>query len=225
MLTARPQHTLAKLGQWALIVVAVSWTYKNASALYRAESKEPAGPDATVANWRTYAQGGQRLGPTKAIVTVVVFSDYQCSFCKTANRMLAELREQYPTAVAEIIRQYPLPGHAAAHDAAVGAECAAEVGQFGSYNDDVFRGADSLVRWPITRYASEAGVRDTIAFRACMRSMRTSLAVATDISEGKRLRVRRTPTILVNDDMYEGLPPDFKHIVMRKLRRLAKGSD
>ncbi len=39
-------------------------------------------PDSVVADWRSFTLGGTRLGPDSARVTITLFSDIRCGFCR-----------------------------------------------------------------------------------------------------------------------------------------------
>jgi len=210
-------NLLRMLGVGVLSVAGVGWTFVNLRTAYERRYPPTTEPASVVADWQAYAGAGQRLGPKSAIVTVVVFSDYQCSFCAAANRILRDLRARYPTSLAEVIRHYPLPEHRAAADAARAAVCADGDGRFESFNDRLFSGADSIGSKSLASYAIEAGIVDTLAFRLCVTAAQTDTAVANDLAAGRRLRANRTPTLLVNNEMYEGLPPDLDRVVARKI--------
>lgn len=64
------------------------------------------------------------LGPSDALVTIVVFSDFQCPFCARAEPTLAAVRLRYGADVRIVWRNHPLPFHSHAMPAA---EAAAEV--------------------------------------------------------------------------------------------------
>ncbi len=51
------------------------------------------------------------FGPVDAPVTLAVFGDYQCPICMELDRLLGELRRQYPTRVRVAYFTYPLEQH------------------------------------------------------------------------------------------------------------------
>src|SRR5689334_17828186 len=59
------------------------------------------------------------LGPKTAPITIVVFSDFQCPFCKRVEPTLAQLRELYGAKVRIVWKDLPLPFHKYAREAAV----------------------------------------------------------------------------------------------------------
>ena len=124
----------------------------------------------TIANWQSFNQRGQRLGPLQAPVTLVIFSDFQCPYCRTLATYLPTLRSTYGDSLAIVFRHFPLPYHALAKVAARAAECAGEQQQFWSYHDTLFAAQDSLGVLQWLDIARRAGVGDLNDFRSCIAS-------------------------------------------------------
>lgn len=159
-----------------------------------------------VPEWREYAATGHRAGPAGATLTIVEFSDFQCPFCRALAARLDSLRTEYPNDVAVVYRHFPLRGHPHAAAAALASECAGDQGSFWQMHDALFQDQDSIGSIPWTRFAAEAGVADSAAFSNCMQQVdRPSLNA--DAAAGKRLRVDRTPTLLINERRGTGTPP------------------
>lgn len=156
-------------------------------------------PPQRVEGWREYGRFGNRIGPTDAKVTVVVFSDFQCGFCAVAAERMRALRREYPSDLAVVYRHFPLRTHAHAVPAARASECAAAQGRFEPFHDALFSKQDSIGAIPWTRYAIAAGVEDLRGFDRCAGSAIPVAALERDTADGDRLGVRGTPTILVNE--------------------------
>ena len=108
--------------------------------LYQAATGIDARPEtppgeATVTNWQRYADGGHRLGPETAAVTIIEFGDYQCPFCRASEPHLKAIRAKYGNDVALVYRHFPLPGHGSAFPAARGAECAGQQDRFWEFHE------------------------------------------------------------------------------------------
>src|SRR5690606_11545460 len=72
---------------------------------------------------------GPPRGPPDAPITLVEFSDYQCPYCKSAEKIVAEVLDRYPTQVRLVYRHFPLDNiHPQARGAAEAAACAEEQG-------------------------------------------------------------------------------------------------
>lgn len=140
------------------------------------------------------------IGPSSAAVTVVVFSDYLCPYCKSLSHTLEDLRGRYPSDVRIVYRQFPI--HPRADRLAEAALCAEEQGQFAAYHKLLFdrTGVSDDELAPL---ATEAGL-DRLAFTACLGSERHRQNVDDDLAEGKRLLIQGTPTLFVNGVRLEG---------------------
>jgi protein-disulfide isomerase len=160
-----------------------------------------------VRDWRRYVSSGQSMGPESAAVTVVEFADFQCPFCRLARDTLRALRLQFPKDVRILYRHYPLQGlHSHAFEAALAAECAAAQGRFEELHDVMYQVQESLgiVGW--TDLARRARISDPVAFTRCVHSNTFVGRVVRDIIAGDSLGVVGTPTMLVNDVRFTGVP-------------------
>lgn len=161
----------------------------------------------TVKEWRAVAEEGHRRGPRDAPVQVVVFSDYQCPYCRALDDRLSRIREDYGRQVAVVYRHFPLGGHTASRPAAVAAECAARQGRFWALHGSLFAQQDSIGRKSWTRFAEEAEIPDLDAFTACVAREAPARAVTRDSTAARELGARGTPTFLINDRLYGGAIP------------------
>jgi protein-disulfide isomerase len=182
----------------------------NSGARYRSDQ-----PVATrVANWRLYALGGHRVGPVTAPVTVVAFIDYECPFARKLSAQLEAIEDMMRSQVAVVYRHFPLPGHKNAVGGAIAAECAAQQGKFSEYHRALIKaptGSFGPRAW--SSFASTSAVADTASFTRCLASRAAASAVQTDTRAGQTLGIVGTPTFLVNEQKYEGLPRDLQSVI------------
>lgn len=155
-----------------------------------------------VDDWRRYSYGGTRLGPADAQVTIVEFADFSCPFCRQAAGDIREVRRRWPREVAVVYRH--LVVHPEARDASLAVECARSAGRFEPMHDALYEHPEAIGVKPWSRWALEAGVRDTVAFAGCMSAPSTDAILVQDSLEARALRARATPTFLINDKMYVG---------------------
>lgn len=140
---------------------------------------------------------GHQSGPDDALITIVVWSDFECPFCAKQAPGLAQLRETYPNQVRVVVRHLPMAFHRDAQLAAEAGVAAAAQGKFWAFHDRVFAGAGHLARADLERYAAAAGL-DLVAFRAALDDRRYRDAVAAEVAAAQTLGVDGTPTMFIN---------------------------
>ena len=70
-------------------------------------------------DYRVPVDGSPTQGPATAKVTVVVFSDYECPFCKRGDATLQQVIRHYGDQIRVVFKQLPLPFHQSARPAAL----------------------------------------------------------------------------------------------------------
>jgi len=81
-------------------------------------------------------------GDGNAPITLVEFSDFECSYCSSfASQTLVQIEDEYIDTgkVRVFYKQFPLTFHANAQKASEAALCAKEEGKFWEYHDRLFR--------------------------------------------------------------------------------------
>ena len=140
---------------------------------------------------------GHQSGPDDALVTIVVWSDFQCPFCARQAPVLARLRETYPGQVRVVYRHLAMDFHRNAQLAAEAAVAAAAQGKFWTFHDQVFAAAGHLGRADLEGFAAAAGL-DMAAFRAALDDRRYHDAVAAEAAAAGALGIEGTPTMFIN---------------------------
>jgi protein-disulfide isomerase len=141
--------------------------------------------------------GSATEGSPDAPIAIVVFSDFQCPFCRAfAESVLPTFRDQYVNTGRVLLsfRHLPLKIHQLARPAAQAAVCARAQGKFWSLHDTFFSQPSSLRE--IDKAMSDIGA-DLPTFVACKSSGQASQAVESDLALGKALEIHATPTFLV----------------------------
>jgi protein-disulfide isomerase len=145
-------------------------------------------------------------GSPMAPVTIYEFSDFQCPHCRIASPMLKKVVEESNGKVKLVFKQYPLPGHPRARDAAKATVAAQKQGKFWEMHDLLFENQEVLQTANLDDYAKKLGL-DMKRFKADMASKETEKKVDADIAEGHKAGVDSTPSIYVNDRRFV-FPPD-----------------
>jgi protein-disulfide isomerase len=140
---------------------------------------------------------GHQSGRDDALVTVVVWSDFQCPFCAKQAPVLARLRDRFKDDVRIVFRHFAMPSHRSAALAAEAAVAAAEQGKFWAFHDQVFASFGRLARADLERFAGAAGL-DLPRFRAALDDRRYRDAVVAEGASAEALGIDSTPTMFIN---------------------------
>jgi protein-disulfide isomerase len=149
--------------------------------------------------------GSPRLGPDKPLITIVVFSDFECPVCAKAAQALSRLVLEYPEHIALIYKYYPLTTiHPTAELAARAGFAAARQDKFWAMHDTLFSAQGSpLDRERILIMALGLGL-DVDAFEKDMASPEATKTIEADHRLGKELGVDGTPSLFVNGRIVRG---------------------
>ena len=167
---------------------------------------------------KTYKMGlglpGHQLGPDTALVTIVVWGDFQCPFCARLAPVLDQIRKQYGADLRVVYRHLAMRGHRDAALAAEAAVAAADQGKFWAFHDRVFGGNGSLARAELDQHAQAVGL-DLVKFRAALDDRRYRDVVAAETAAAEALGVDGTPTMFINGAPVIGsrTTPDLETII------------
>lgn len=171
---------------------------------------------------------GPSKGGPDAPVTIVEFSDFQCTFCRQFWReTLPRIEEQYirPGKVRFVYRHLAILGPPSVQ-AAIAAECAHEQGKFWPYHDRLFSSAGlfALTTGNLKRYAQGLQL-DTVRFNACLDGQRPREKVEQETIIGRVIGMTGTPGFLINGGRLIGAQPFevFEEIIDNLLKGSAKG--
>jgi protein-disulfide isomerase len=143
------------------------------------------------------------FGHPGARTEVVVFSDFQCSFCKKAAREMERLVRAYPNRIKVYFKYYPLPYHPYARRAAQAAEAARIQGQFKEMHDLLFAHAEELRDALVLEFAAELSL-NIDQFKKDMNSPEVIKKIEADKAEGDRLNISGTPSFYINREPFNG---------------------
>jgi protein-disulfide isomerase len=148
-------------------------------------------------------------GAASAKVDIVLWTDYQCPFCKRIEPELAQALADHPDAVRMFVRQNPLKMHADAMPAAQAALAANEQGKFWQMHEKLFENPKDLKRPALERMAEELGL-DMARFRKAMDTNAHAAAIEKDVSDATSLRATFTPAVFVGGYLVEGGGPAIR---------------
>lgn len=177
--------------------------------------------------------GQPSFGAAGAPVVAVVFSDFQCGYCKEEAKVLRQnVASTYPDQVRVVFKDYPLePIHPWAKPAAIAGRCIfrQKPAAFWDYHDWIFEKQaeitvenlkDKVAEWAKTK------ALEPIQLAACMENKATESEVTRSQTEGRTLGVNSTPTMFVNGRRLVGnvVWPQLKQIIDHELEYQRKHS-
>ena len=208
----------------AIVAVIIGLVYWNGT---KSPTPGPKSPSPTPANAATPnmanaplgAQPPNFLGSPNAAVTVEEFADFQCPSCGVTHPVMKQIQGIYGSRIKFIFRNFPLPMHDKAYDAAVAAEAAAMQGKFWDmhnllYTNQQVWSSDPNYKQVFKGYAEKIGL-DIDKWENDMAGMGAKSRISADMERGKALSINSTPTVFING---KSVPyPDMNVPTMQKL--------
>lgn len=145
------------------------------------------------------------MGDAAAATRVVLFSDFQCPYCRDLERKLSAALPRMDGRIAVVRYDLPLTRvHAHAYQAAIAARCAARQGMAEAFDAALFRHDLDRPGLDFARIASQSGVRDLPGFNACARQPAIAHGVDADMRLAHRLGIEGVPALIVDGKLYAG---------------------
>lgn len=188
-----------------------------AGARAEREAAEAAEAAALAQRLETAAAGLPARGNADAPITIVEFSDFECSFCKRASGTVEEVLAQNAD-VRLVYMHFPLNMHPWAEPAALASTCAAQQNDdaFWTLHDAYFENQRTLSTQNVVSesmgYLQNAGI-DLAAWSTCVTDTsaethrQASAAVDAQMALGDQLGVRGTPAFFIEGRMLSGAQP------------------
>jgi protein-disulfide isomerase len=143
-------------------------------------------------------EGRPVYGNDRALITVVVFADFECPHCKMEAPVLRKAIQQYRGQAKLVYIHFPLEMHPRAQVAAVAAEAAFRQGKFWEMHDLIFDHQSQLEDEDLERYAKQIQGLDVQRWKTDFESESAKLAVAKDRALGEALQIEGTPAVYVD---------------------------
>lgn len=158
------------------------------------------------------------LGPDKAPVTIVEFSDYLCPYCQRAETAVGQVLEKYKGKV-RFVHQDFLLGRPRSMAVARSAHCAGEQGKFWEYRQDLMSQPGDWSDQDLTKRTGPLGL-DPASFKTCLTSDRHDKAITASSESGQKLGVTATPTFFINGRRMQGVKTvdEFQEMVEAELK-------
>jgi NhaA family Na+:H+ antiporter len=149
---------------------------------------------------RDHVRGGTEPGA----VTVLIYGDYLCPYCRRLRGVIARLRRALGERLAYVFRHFPNEhAHPGAEFAAQASEAAGRQGQFWEMHDALYGLEPPLSRDHVLAAARGIGL-DMERFERDVADPALAERVQEDLADGRRNQVTATPTIFIDGQRYDG---------------------
>lgn len=153
-------------------------------------------------------------GTAGAPVKIVVYSDFQCPYCKQEAKIRKDnVLKEFPKEVEVVFKDLPIDQiHPWARPASIAGRCVyrQNAGAFWDYHDWIFEQQASVTADTLKAKVSEwvtAKNLDIMQFNRCFDNKETEAEINAGMDAARKLRVNSTPTVFVNGRMLEGAVP------------------
>ncbi len=165
----------------------------------------PGRPDPTL-RYRATVDDAHTKGPADALVTIVMFEDFQCPFCSRAANTMKEVESRYGRDVRLVFKHNPLPMHPQAKSAAIAAEAAGRQGKFWEMHDLLFKNQRALSDAQYLKFAKKLGLRRK-RFKRDLADPTLAAKVDKQQKQANALGARGTPAFFINGRFLSGAQP------------------
>jgi protein-disulfide isomerase len=179
-------------------------------------------------------EGGYGFGPEDAKVKLVIFSDFQCPYCREFAKVVRDnVAQKYPKDVRVLFEDFPIDTlHPWARAAAEASHCVGDQNPaaFWAFHDWIFQHQTEIkkenLREKVLGFAKDQNL-DTAKLQSCMDTHADAAAIEANLAAGRQLQVSQTPTFFINGRMVPGaLPwPSLDTVIQLELHRPASVPD
>ncbi len=151
-------------------------------------------------------QGEPALGDSSAPLTIVEFSDFECSYCRRFHKqVMPQLKRDYiDTGLVRFVhKDLPLPFHPHALTAAAAARCAGEQNRYWELYTSLFDQQNCLGCKGVMAIAAKEDL-NTSKLQACMEKKSTLALINTNRSEASLHNISATPTFVIGPTQSDG---------------------
>ncbi|KJR98920.1 MAG: membrane protein [Desulfobulbaceae bacterium BRH_c16a] len=140
--------------------------------------------------------GAPFKGPADAPVTIALFTDFECPYCRQIIPLLDQILERNPKTLKLAFKNMPLKFHKFAEPSAKAALAAHEQGKFWEYHDRLF--AEKKLSDDLFKKIAVDLQLDIPRFEKDMASPEIQAKMQKDMIDAQNAGVTGTPTIFIN---------------------------
>lgn len=148
--------------------------------------------------------GDPALGPDRAAVTLVEFTDYRCPYCRRMHPVVAELLRREP-GLRVVVKEIPILGPASVL-AARAALAAHAQGRFPAFHDALMRLRGEPDEAALLQLAAETGL-DPVRLQRDMTSEAVTRRLNANLQLAQMLGIQGTPAYVVGETLLPGAVP------------------
>ena len=149
-------------------------------------------------------------GAAETQVTIVEFSNFQCPYCLRSWTSMKELLQKYPKEIKYVFKHFPLQSQGKGFEFSEMAAAVERVSPeafwlvhdflFSDEGQTLLKGEKEPVKQKIEEILTAKG-HDVKAFQAALENGAGKKRVEEDVAVGRKIRVRGTPTTIINGDL------------------------
>ncbi len=174
----------------------------------------------------TDSNPGMARGPIEAKVKIVIFTDFDCTYCKSYKPVLDELLKDHPAESYRMIyKHYPMgkcnpimKGQPKIHEHACRlaemAQALAEMNKFWDMGGELYQLAGTTEIYPGLKSIAEKGGIHYGQWVASLERPSIREKINADLTEGVKLGIRALPAIFVNGRYASSLKPEVMKIIL-----------
>jgi protein-disulfide isomerase len=174
---------------------------------------------------------GPSLGPADAKVTMVVFSDFECPYCRELAKTLRDnIPRKFPNDVRVVFKDFPIESiHPWARAAAEASHCIVDqsVPDFWAFHDWIFEHQQEMnpanIREKTLDFAKSHAL-NAGKLNTCLDAHASAAAIDESLRAGQALQIEQTPTMFVNGRAVGGSIawPQLESLIDLELKRPAQ---
>jgi len=173
--------------------------------------------------WKVPVGNSPQLGKRDAIVTIAVFSEFQCPYCKRVGPTFDKVRETYGDKVRIVWKHQPLPFHPRAEPASeLALEARAQKGDKGFWDahDKLFESQPKLEDADLEKIAADLGL-DVAKVKAAIKDKKYKKEIDADMELAEDVQASGTPHMFVNGRRLVGAQPfeKFQKIIDEEIKK------
>ena len=196
-------------------------TAAAAGAGAKPDAKPAEPPPEDKATWKVPVAGSPVLGDAAAPVTMVIFSDFQCPFCKRVEDTITQVEKDYGKKLRVIWKDRPLPFHNRATPAAMMCrEARKQKGDAGFWacHHKLFE-TQKLDDADLEGYAKELGL-NVAKVKEAIEKKSYEKEIAADVALADSVKASGTPHMFINGRRLVGAQPieKFKALIDEQMK-------